>query len=204
MKKNKIAKLIAIAFVMTGSVPTITSAATLVNVELVSTGSSIAYNNVMAGPYVIEVDGVPIDALCDDFNTESFVGQTWQAWLYSPAEIAAGAGKFASEGMYEEIGWLFGQTDSMTSYEQARAQSAIWNMTGAGPVLDVLATSYFTQATDGTHNAFNPNMWVLTANPLGASQEFLLKIPQVPLPASVWLFGAGFLGLVGVARVHNS
>lgn len=179
------------------------SAATLVNVELVSVGDSVVYNGVWAGEYIIKVDGVPIGAVCDDFNTHITVGQTWQAWAYTPAEVAAGAGKFASQGRYEEAGWIFDQMDSMTPYQRARAQAAVWNLMGANPTLDALATSYRDQAIDGTHNTWSSNMWFLTSIPTGAAQEFMLDgsaLSQVPVPAAIWLFGSGIIGLVAVAR----
>lgn len=54
----------------------------------------------------------------------------------------------------------------------------------------------------------DPNPWALNAisndilrmQRTGVDGEGSLKIPGVPVPAAVWLFGSGLLGLVGVAR----
>lgn len=193
-----VAMIFVLVFTGTGAF-----AATLVNVKLVNTSDSVAYGGVWAGNYTLEVDGVPILAMCDDYATRVTLGQTWQAWLYSPAEVAGGAGKFAGRAMYEEIGWIFGQTSSMTPYQRARAQAAIWNLTGAGPALDTLATSYRNAAIDGTHDTAATLPWLLTPIPINISQEFLLdgsRLPQVPAPAAMWLLGSGMIGLVAVAR----
>jgi hypothetical protein len=54
----------------------------------------------------------------------------------------------------------------------------------------------------------DPNSWTLNAisndilrmQRTGVDGQGSLKIPGVPVPAAVWLFGSGLLGLVGVAR----
>jgi len=44
--------------------------------------------------------------------------------------------------------------------------------------------------------------WTFSANDIGSS--YSMTITAVPVPAAVWLFGSGLLGLVGVARRKNS
>ena len=54
----------------------------------------------------------------------------------------------------------------------------------------------------------DPNPWTLSSiendflrmQRVGYNGEGSLKIPGVPVPAAVWLFGSGLLGLVGIAR----
>lgn len=41
---------------------------------------------------------------------------------------------------------------------------------------------------------------ILRMQRVGPNGDGSLKIPAVPVPAAVWLFGSGLLGLVGVAR----
>lgn len=41
---------------------------------------------------------------------------------------------------------------------------------------------------------------ILRMQRVGYNGEGSLKIPGVPVPAAVWLFGSGLLGLVGIAR----
>lgn len=58
-------------------------------------------------------------------------------------------------------------------------------------------------------NGFDPTAatWSLSAqtNPAdGAPTTYSMTIAAVPVPAAVWLFGSGLLGLVGVARRRNN
>ena len=57
---------------------------------------------------------------------------------------------------------------------------------------------------DGPFQGFNANFDVLTLTPTGQTANTInpwaVVIPGVPVPAAVWLFGSGLLGLVGVAR----
>lgn len=42
--------------------------------------------------------------------------------------------------------------------------------------------------------------WTLSANSTGSSYSMSISAAVVPVPAAVWLFGSGLLGLVGIAR----
>jgi len=42
--------------------------------------------------------------------------------------------------------------------------------------------------------------WDLSANATGSSYSMSITAAVVPVPAAVWLFGSGLLGLVGIAR----
>lgn len=52
----------------------------------------------------------------------------------------------------------------------------------------------------GNNNGYNPTAatWTLSANSVGSS--YSMSLTAVPVPAAVWLFGTGLIGLVGVAR----
>ena len=67
----------------------------------------------------------------------------------------------------------------------------IWNVLGVGTAA----------APDNTASA---DLNVLVLAPAGGSGYFdsiaASQVPAVPVPAAVWLFGSGLLGLVGVAR----
>lgn len=63
----------------------------------------------------------------------------------------------------------------------------LWKFTGTGLLVDLNGTYEDTAAT-----------FALSANQTGSS--YSLSIAAVPVPAAVWLFGSGLLGLVGVAR----
>lgn len=62
-----------------------------------------------------------------------------------------------------------------------------------------------------TVNTIDANSWELTWSHIQADGPFLgttthmtMVISQVPLPAAVWLFGSGLIGLIGVARRKQS
>ncbi len=169
-------------------------------------GTAIVQGGVYAGLYEVKIDGVVNFAMCDDYNTR--IGSTWTAEMYSYSDIQAGAGKFndgsaAALAKYSQVGWLFSQLSSVDKYGQADINQAIWKIMGGSLTLtDSGAISYFNAATDGTHNNFNfaRVMQIYTPNPLTASQELLVAVSPVPVPAAAWLMGSGLLGLVAVAR----
>ena len=64
---------------------------------------------------------------------------------------------------------------------------------------------------DGPFTGFNPNFDITgltfaSQDPNGSIGPFAVSegTPEVPVPAAVWLFGSGLLGLVGVARRKKS
>ena len=44
------------------------------------------------------------------------------------------------------------------------------------------------------------NQWNITFADIGPALKIVVDIQAVPVPAAVWLFGSGLIGLVGVAR----
>jgi hypothetical protein len=60
-------------------------------------------------------------------------------------------------------------------------------------------------------SVLGPNSWELSWSHLQADGPFVglttnmtMVISQVPIPAAVWLFGSGLLGLIGIARRKKS
>lgn len=53
-----------------------------------------------------------------------------------------------------------------------------------------------------TGNGYDPTAatWTLSSNDAGSSYSMTVTASPVPVPAAVWLFGSGLIGLVGVAR----
>ena len=60
--------------------------------------------------------------------------------------------------------------------------------------------------SDGPFQGFNANFDVTLLTPTGQTSGTIGPFPvsAVPVPAAVWLFGSGLLGLVGVARRRKS
>lgn len=53
---------------------------------------------------------------------------------------------------------------------------------------------------------FSPgsNLWDITFQGINPEIKIVVDIQAVPVPAAVWLFGSGLIGLVGVARRKNA
>ncbi|MEJ2643575.1 MAG: VPLPA-CTERM sorting domain-containing protein [Gammaproteobacteria bacterium] len=182
------------------------SAATL---QLVNTGTAVGRDGAYAGLYNVSIDGTLTPAMCDDWFTEVSTNQSWTATGYTYADIVNGAPvKFAgSAGIsaYKEAGWLFSQLGTASQSEQADINLAVWKiMSNPTITMDTTATYWYDQALGHSDFNFSHSMMVWTPNPLCASQEFLTPLTTppsaVPVPAAVWLFGSGLVGLVAVAR----
>jgi probable HAF family extracellular repeat protein len=87
-------------------------------------------------------------------------------------------------------------------------QAAIWDASGDMRLLqDVLTADYGLDLTGWTLaratdiSADGRTIVGNGINPLGFQEAWLVQLPTaVPVPAAVWLFGSGLLGLAGVAR----
>ena len=72
---------------------------------------------------------------------------------------------------------------------------------GGAMMTYALTNVFTTNLTGTTFEFFNPNMGGGSA--VSNDQQFYintLEVTAVPVPAAVWLFGTGLIGLVGVAR----
>jgi hypothetical protein len=112
----------------------------------------------------------------------------------------------------------FGYFDRDVSFWIANITPAESDLTGFNPFSLINNTSVFGAATNITNNAgtgpLSINLGGATGNVLifggtldaGSSYDndrfkiASLDITVVPVPAAIWLFGSGLLGLVGVAR----
>ncbi len=72
------------------------------------------------------------------------------------------------------------------------------NLANTFPDNAILTLSIITDPNSWTLNAISND--ILRMQRTGVDGQGSLKIPGVPIPAAVWLFGSGLLGLVGVAR----
>lgn len=205
MKKVKNLFFAILSFVFTSVSASAAIAATAVNVELIGVGDSQVRYGAYSGLYELEINGsYVINAMCDDRLTSVGIGDTWQANEFTFADIQSGAPvKFASSGIekYSQAGYLFSLLDSVSLSDRADINLAVWNIMSPGSTtMTSTATSYYNTATGGLYDDFDFSgiMKVLTPDPLDASQEYLIS--AVPIPAAMWLFGSGILGVVGVAR----
>lgn len=196
-----------IATVMLGPVGANAASITLLNVA-----NSQARHDAYAGFYTLKVDGQSVLGMCDDFSTNSTIGETWTGIVYDYSSLNSGAGKFGPDPTrYSQIGYLFSLAPATDYSHQASINEAIWKiMTPTAPKLATLtgdALNYFNSATDGSHNSFDYTNYMLAIKPqpLNASQEFLIVpgiVPpsSVPLPSAVWLLLSGFVAMFGMGR----
>lgn len=205
MKKIKILFFAILSFIFTSMTAGAAIAATALNVELIGIGDSQARYGAYSGLYELEINSsYAILAMCDDRLTSVSLGDVWEATEFTYAEIQAGAPvKFASLGIekYSQSGYLFNLLGGASFSDQADINLAVWEIMSPGSTaLTSVATGFYDTATSGVYDNFDFSgiMKVLTPNPLDASQEYLIS--AVPIPASIWLFGSGLLGVVGVAR----
>jgi hypothetical protein len=176
-----------------------------VPVELVGISDSVPYKGDYAGFYELNIDGTTTLAMCDDVLTSMSIGDTWTGVWYTKSDVDAGANvKFSGADQsvrYSQAGWLFSQAASVLPQERARIHAAVWNiMTPGGIAMDATAQGYYDSATSGLYDAFawENVMRILTPNPFDTAQEMF--VAAVPIPAAVYLFGSGILGMTLVAR----
>ena len=100
-------------------------------------------------------------------------------------------------------------TDVGTTYQYSLAVDLVNNLTGGGKVTvggqTIWEPNYDTGIFTGTIMATNTAGLVFNfLTPYVGRAEFdsvsLKTVLATPIPASVWLFGSGLLGLIGVAR----
>jgi hypothetical protein len=64
-------------------------------------------------------------------------------------------------------------------------------------ILTLAGTGTISALSAGTFDP-TPTVWTLSANATGGT--YSMTISAVPVPAAVWLFGSGLIGLIGIAR----
>lgn len=202
----------SIAGLLFAAVAAVSLNAHAATVTLTGVANAQVRDGAFAGFYSLEIDGNKLLGMCDDFSTNSTVGDTWTATVYDGAQVAGGAGKFGPDPTrYSQIGYLFSLTGAADYSHQASINEAIWKiMTPGASALATLtgdALNYYNSARDGSHNSFDysPYMMVVTPQPLNRSQEFLIVpgiVPpsSVPLPGAFWLLFSGAAALFGTAR----
>ncbi|MBL8200499.1 MAG: VPLPA-CTERM sorting domain-containing protein [Chromatiales bacterium] len=144
-------------------------------------------------------------AMCDDYLTGISIGSTWQANLFSKADIDSNTlkeGDFVKfpppAPKYNQAGYLFNIALTASLLDQRDINAAIWNLMGAGPAMNANSQSYYNDAiANGSSFDYANVMQVMTSHTPNVSQEFLIGV--VPVPAAAWLFGSA-LGVLQLAR----
>lgn len=151
----------------------------IANAQLITGGMG------MTGSYTVDATTFTLGSATGTSGTD-ILGTT--VGFPTPGNINNGAINFASFTSVANVldigGWQF-DMDSLLN----ESTSSLWKFTGSGSLTDLNGVYENTAAT-----------YVLSANPTGSSYSISINATVVPVPAAVWLFGSGLLGLVGVAR----
>jgi hypothetical protein len=178
-------------------------------IQLTGVGGTSA-GGVYTGLYSLTQNGKPVLAFCDDFDTHTYIGDTWAANAYTLSDLALlkfnGAddpGALSSNTLkdYQALIYLGQLLENTPASDPQRINDlsfAIWGIFSA----DARANGAYDAASlafDNTALGINyapgqyANYVIWTPNPTSSSQEFIA--PQAPEPSALLLFGSGLLGL---------
>ncbi len=117
------------------------------------------------------------------YGTEGSTGDTSNVNMFSTGaggSTESLSGALSGNTFFAVEGWSF----SLTSLAVVDQKAGLLNLEGTG----VLSGAGY----DDTNAT-----WTLSTTSL---DSYSLEVAAVPVPAAVWLFGTGLLGLVGIAR----
>jgi len=174
---------------------------------LTGAGSNVV-DGVYVGPYTATIAGTPgsVQVICDDYTHESFVGETWNAYVSSFPGLTNVRFTGSSETQnYDEVAYLANNLFNLggTNNPEADAlQFAIWDVfdpsaiapsTCFGAVAQDCVNYWLTAAESQSYYAGEfSNILIYTPESGGNPQEFIVRTPE---PGALLLL---FLGLAGL------
>lgn len=180
-----------------------------VNMKLTGVGGNSA-GGVDTYPYYFSMNGkASVSLICDSYDNEVVVGETWQVNVTS---LLSGQGLFGGQLLdYKAAGLIFksilngslsanvGNFAMWGLFSSNAQNSSYFQSSGAGAV----ETEYLSLAANALNSAFQG---LVLYTPIagtqswgGTAQEYIGYSP-VPEPATIALFGTGLLSLAGIAR----
>jgi len=174
---------------------------------LTSAGSNTA-DGVYIGPYTATISGTPgsVQVICDDYTHDSYVGETWNAYVSSFPGLTDVRFTGSSETQnYDEVAYLANilfNLDGTNNAEADALQFAIWDVfdpsaiatsTCFGAVSQDCVNYWLTMAASQSYYVGEfPNILIYTPESSGNPQEFIVETPEP---------GALLLLLTGVASL---
>lgn len=189
-------------------------AGSLYNLQLNGVGGTSA-GGVYTGVYSLTENGAPMLAFCDDFDTHTYIGETWSANRYTLADLSElkfnnvdAPGALSSNILldYDAIIYLGGllyNTPESNAQQINDLSFAIWGIFSADArangAYDAAAYNFDQTALALNYAPGQYSNWVIwTPDPASASQEFLS--PSTPEPSALALMGVGLFGLAFFVR----
>ncbi len=198
------------------------ASASSVTVTLTGAGGVISNDgSVFVGPYQLQVAGQTVNAPCDDYSDEIWVGESWQANEVPLTASGVNSALFGSQPnadhLYLEAAYLTSLFGKEPTSDYNDISYAIWGLFEpaalASSNYEAGANAFLTQAENAQLNFSEFSGWqILTPvngsqSEGGRPQEFIVPVGNptaTPEPATLALLGAGLVALGLAQRRKNS
>jgi len=125
-----------------------------VQMTLTGVGTGSVMGGVYISPYVASIGGVPTYVICDDFTTDVWVGDTWEANEYSLSDLgSSGPQKFTTPDWYyyttQPVYYTIQQEYDAAALLAEEVIVNMWNPTLAGEYSYALWTLFEPAAING-------------------------------------------------------
>lgn len=178
------------------------------NFCLTGTGSNVVLDGVYISPYTATIDGVSTFVICDDFQDEVQVGESWA--VTSSTGRTSTIGRFGAENSdgYAKVAWLSQQLMTQPSSNAGAISFAIWAVFDQANVFNWLTayndtttknavTGWLTAAAGHTGDDYSYATFYTpvagTQTCCGPPQEFVvIRTPEASAPV---ILGINFVGL---------